>query len=255
MKAFADPLRRDRRDDLDQRQGRGHRPLSGGGAGRRRGVGGVLPHRPAVEAPAPLPRHLGLDDGARRRRGMAARRVLQRRRRRRRDGDADPRPDSQRLRSRSAWWNDSGVVGPGRVGRGTHPAAPAGVARGAAAAGDRLDSRAGTLGALHALQAAHRRAAPRRVADAGGAGAGAGGHAAGDVRRRAAHGRVDAVGGVVRRAGVARRHRRGPLAAVPVLPRLTDRQRDHRRAGDRGPARRARRTGWSSGSGTASAPS
>ena len=95
----------------------------------------------------------------------------------------------------------------------------------------------------------------RRVADAGGAGAGAGGRAAGDVRRRAAHGRVDAVGGVVRRAGVARRHRRGPIAAVPVLPRLADRQRDHRRAGHRGAARRARATGWSSGSGTASAPS
>ena len=96
------PLRRHRRDDVDQRQGRGHRPLSGGGAGRRRGVGGVLPHRPAVEAPAALPRHLGLDDDARRRRGMAARRVLQRRRRRRRNGDADPRSGSQRLRSRSA---------------------------------------------------------------------------------------------------------------------------------------------------------
>ena len=66
-------------------------------------------------------------------------------------------------------------------------------------AGDRLGARARALGAVHAAQAADRRAARRRVADAGRAGAGAGGGAAGDDDGGAADGRVDAVGGLVRR--------------------------------------------------------
>ena len=107
-----------------------------------------------------------------------ARGVLRRRRRRRRDRRADPRPGCRRRAHR----------GPAAraVGRGTDPAA--------AADGSPARSRRGSpswwalarsAAALHPAEAADRRAARRRVADARRPGAGAGGRAAGDLDRGA----------------------------------------------------------------------
>ena len=54
MKRFAAALRRDRPDDVDQRQGRRDGGLFRRRAARGRRVGRVLPDRPAAEAPGPV---------------------------------------------------------------------------------------------------------------------------------------------------------------------------------------------------------
>ena len=195
-------------------------------------------HRPSVETPLPYARHLRDWTMARDRpAGVAARRVLRRRRRRRRNGDADPRSIQ------------APIVGP-VDDAGVAAASPSGSRqrilplrqaprRRAAASGDRLVARAATLAALHAVQAAHRRAAARRVADAGGAGAGPGRGASGDRGGGAAHGRMDAVGRVVRGAGrrpsVPTPTGRGPIRSASPRPSTASERRRSRAA------RRARR--------------
>ena len=86
------PLRRHRPHDVDQRQGRRDGRVLRLGAARRRGLGGLLPHRPAAEAAAALLVHRQLDARRDRPAAMDARRVLRGRRRRRGDGGARPGP-------------------------------------------------------------------------------------------------------------------------------------------------------------------
>ena len=85
------------------------------GAARRRGLGGVLSHRPPAQAARR--RHGRRPMGARRDRAqrVAARRVLCGRRRRRGDGGADPRSDCRRCRAKTSALAD--------VDRRAHPAA------------------------------------------------------------------------------------------------------------------------------------
>ena len=213
----------------------------------RRGVGGVLPHRPAAEAAAALPRDLrtgrwrstGLDewllgecyavvgDGA-----ETATLIL------------DQLPPVAGEPLSLAEWVEGRILPLRQAPPDAQQRQVIGWIR-------ELDA----VGALHAVQAADRRAAPRRLADAGRARRGPGGVAAGHVDRRPAHGRVDAVGGVVRRAG------RRPASPTPTA-RGRIRSAWPRRSTTRSPMRRRSRrcsasapTGRSNGSGTASAPS
>ena len=145
-----------------------------------------------------------------------------------------------------------------RMDRGAHPAAAKPRSTRSTGAGDRLAAAPESLGALHAAEAAHRRAARGRVADTRRARAGADGGPAGDDDGGAADGRMDAGRSLVSSAADAGRDRRGPLAAVSVQPGDAARARGRRVRSD---ARaglqpdRSRRRGSSSGNGTAFAHS
>ncbi len=193
-------------------------------------------------------------------RRVAARRVLRRRRRRRRDGGADPRPDrDHRPANRSASPSGSRTGSCRCVRRRPRRSS------GWSSAGPRAD-RWERFTLLKLLTGELRVGVSQTLV---GAGAGPGGIAAGDDDRGPHHGRVDAVGGVVRRAS-SRPASPTPIARGPIrsasprpsaAPSTPDGGRRHRAAPRRPrrlagrvevgrhprPARRARRPRATSG--------